>query len=45
MPHAYCFGLEESKEALVAAYLTLARAVPVWRLATRSDSTGSADGG
>lgn len=32
MPHAYCFSLEEGKEALVEAYLALAGAVPVWRL-------------
>ena len=32
MPHAYCFSLEEGKEALVEAYLALARTVPVWRL-------------
>ena len=32
MPHAYCFSLEEGKQALVEAYLALARTVPVWRL-------------
>lgn len=32
MPQAYCFSLEEGKEALVEAYLALARLVPVWLL-------------
>ena len=32
MPHAYCFALEEGKEALVAAYLDLVQRVPVHRL-------------
>lgn len=32
MPHAYCFSLEDGKEALVEAYLALARLVPAWRL-------------
>lgn len=32
MPHAYCFALDEGKEALVGAYTALAAAIPVRRL-------------
>ena len=32
MPQAYCFSLDDGKEALVQAYLELTRVVPVWRL-------------
>jgi hypothetical protein len=32
MPHAYCFALDEEKEALVRAYALLADRVSIWRL-------------